>query len=96
MRTSASACSIRIDPTALSPGVHYAEIRAIDVDRPSDGPIITVPVTVIRPVMAEDAAVPSCRKLGVLQPGEWSRASMLPSDLLHALWAAVSPSIYEM
>lgn len=41
---------IRVDPTGLEPGPHYAEIQGFDASRPDRGPIFRVPITVIRPL----------------------------------------------
>ena len=40
---------VRIDPTELPEGVHYAEILGFDTRSPERGPIFRLPVTVIRP-----------------------------------------------
>ena len=40
---------VRVDPTQLPKGVHYAEIRGFDATSPERGPIFRIPVTVIRP-----------------------------------------------
>lgn len=39
---------IRIDPTELPPGAHYAEVVAIDADRPERGVLAKYPITVLR------------------------------------------------
>lgn len=39
---------IRIDPTELHPGAHYAEVVATDADRPERGPLARYPITVLR------------------------------------------------
>lgn len=39
-----------VDPTALPPGAHYAEVRGYDAANPSGGPIFRVPVSVLRPL----------------------------------------------
>jgi tripeptidyl-peptidase II len=41
--------SVRIDPTKLASGVHFAEITASDVQTDSGGPVFRIPITVIRP-----------------------------------------------
>lgn len=40
---------IRVDPTRLPPGAHYAEVQGFDAEDPTRGPIFRVPVTVIIP-----------------------------------------------
>jgi tripeptidyl-peptidase-2 len=40
---------IKIDPTHLPTGVHYAEIRGYDAASPERGPLFRVPITVVRP-----------------------------------------------
>ncbi len=40
---------VRLDPTGLAPGVHFAEITGFDPVLPDRGPLFRVPVTVIRP-----------------------------------------------
>ncbi len=40
---------IRVDPTKLDTGVHYAEIVGLDAARPDRGPLFHVPITVVRP-----------------------------------------------
>jgi len=44
---------IRVDPTRLPPGAHYAEIRGYDSTSPERGPLFRVPITVIRPEQIE-------------------------------------------
>ncbi|MGH7128057.1 MAG: tripeptidyl peptidase II, partial [Planctomycetaceae bacterium] len=41
--------SVRVDPTQLEPGAHYAELRGLDAGRPERGPLFRLPITVIRP-----------------------------------------------
>ncbi len=39
---------IRVDPTGLGAGAHFAEILAMDADRPERGPIARYPITVMK------------------------------------------------
>jgi len=48
MQQGGRRVDVRVDPTRLSKGAHYAEIRGFDATRPDRGPIFRVPVTVIR------------------------------------------------
>ncbi|WIA34935.1 hypothetical protein OEZ86_013218 [Tetradesmus obliquus] len=40
---------LRVDPTALPPGLHYGEVLAINPDQDWRGPLFRVPVTVVKP-----------------------------------------------
>ncbi|WIA14765.1 hypothetical protein OEZ85_003250 [Tetradesmus obliquus] len=40
---------LRVDPTALLPGLHYGEVLAINPDQEWRGPLFRVPVTVVKP-----------------------------------------------
>jgi tripeptidyl-peptidase-2 len=40
---------LRVDPTALPPGLHYAEVLAVNPDQEWRGPLFRVPVTVVKP-----------------------------------------------
>lgn len=53
MYHEARSFEIRVDPTRLPPGVHYAEIQATEVPEVGGGPAFRVPVTVVRPDRVE-------------------------------------------
>lgn len=40
--------SVQVDPTGLEPGVHFAEIIGYDDRNPDRGPLVRIPVTVVR------------------------------------------------
>ncbi|KAF6251901.1 subtilase family-domain-containing protein [Scenedesmus sp. NREL 46B-D3] len=40
---------LRVDPTALPAGLHYAEVLAVNPDQEWRGPLFRVPVTVVKP-----------------------------------------------
>ncbi|MEO1535593.1 MAG: S8 family serine peptidase, partial [Planctomycetota bacterium] len=47
--------TVRVDPTELEPGAHFAEILAFDDAHPERGPMFTFPVTVIKGIeLSED------------------------------------------
>lgn len=41
---------LKVDPTMLPEGVHYAAVEGYDANNPGRGPLFTLPVTVIRPI----------------------------------------------
>ncbi len=49
--------SVRVDPTKLSSGLHYAEVQAFDSAHPEKGPIFRVPVTVTKPHDPQNSSV---------------------------------------
>lgn len=46
---------VLVDPTGLEPGVHVAEIRGYDARSPERGPLVRIPVTVVRGEEVGDA-----------------------------------------
>lgn len=42
--------AVKVDPTNLEPGVHYAEVRAVEAGQEWRGPVARVPVTVCIPL----------------------------------------------
>ncbi len=40
--------TVRVDPTGLEPGAHFAQILAYDDQHPERGPMFTMPVTVVK------------------------------------------------
>ena len=44
---------VRLEVSSLAPGVHYAEIEAIDAADAARGPLFSLPVTVVVPHAAE-------------------------------------------
>jgi tripeptidyl-peptidase-2 len=64
---------IRVDPTDLPVGVHYAELRGYDAGCPERGPVFRLPITVIRPLpLSEDEEFTWRETLG-FEPGQIER-----------------------
>jgi tripeptidyl-peptidase II len=40
--------SVLVDPTAVEPGAHFAEVRGIDPEHPERGPLFRLPVTLLK------------------------------------------------
>ncbi len=68
VNASGGGFPVRIHPKTLGAGVHEALIRAIDPDRPEEGPVLEVPVTAIRPAPLDADA--RFRDVVTIQPGE--------------------------
>ena len=65
--------SIEVDPTALDPGVHFAEVLGFDAKSSSSGPLFRVPVTVCRPIELTAADGWSVTERRTYDPGEIQR-----------------------
>ncbi len=75
---------IRVDPTELDPGVHFAEVVGIDEASPDCGSVFRLPVTVIIPEYIDNEAKAWRKKLS-LRPGKLQRNFIaVPRD---ATWA---------
>lgn len=48
--------SVRIDPSGLPQGLHFAEVTGTDMNRPWRGPVFRIPVTVIKPTVLPPGA----------------------------------------
>ena len=80
---------VRVDPEALDPGVHTAEVLAYDADAPARGPVFRIPVTVVRTIEpeAEDDGL-YWREIVALTSGEIQRRFIeIPEG---ATWAELS------
>ncbi|CAD5234905.1 unnamed protein product [Bursaphelenchus xylophilus] len=51
LTNQSSNFQLRVDPTKLPIGCHYAEIHGVDTDNPQSGPLFKVPITIIKPVI---------------------------------------------
>ncbi len=84
---------VRVDPTRLEPGLHYAEIRGFDSDDPERGPLFRIPVTVIQPRPVDAEAVPHWNSRLRFQPGQIARRFLaVPPG---ATWADVRISMVD-
>ncbi|MCA8995232.1 MAG: tripeptidyl peptidase II, partial [Planctomycetaceae bacterium] len=74
--------SVQVDPTDLDPGVHFAEILGFDLLYADRGPLVRIPVTVVRSVSAKNNSVSWTAKTN---SGEVVRKFVnVPSDALSA------------
>ncbi|CAI5948872.1 unnamed protein product [Closterium sp. NIES-65] len=64
---------VRVDPSSLSPGLHYAELRAIDTANEWQGALFRIPITVVKPLVLPNPALPHRFPFGMLQPGDVHR-----------------------
>lgn len=73
------AVSIFVDPRNLPTGVHVEFVRVFDTSRPKSlGPIVQIPVTVVRPVVVPHGTVSLDLGTLVLEPGERRRKFIVP------------------
>ncbi len=61
---------VRIDPTGLEPGSHFAEVHVYQAEDPDAGPIATLPVTVLRTVNFDQSNDWTLEERVVFAPGE--------------------------
>lgn len=60
MHHSGRSFEVHVDPTGLTPGLHYAEVLGCSVDQEEwQGPMFRMPVTVVVPLQVRSAAL-SC------------------------------------
>ncbi|MDG2201033.1 MAG: S8 family serine peptidase [Phycisphaerales bacterium] len=64
---------VRVDPTGLEPGNHFAEVLIFDASESNAGPIARLPVTVLRPVHLEQENDWTMEERVVFAPGEIRR-----------------------
>ncbi|CAI7931005.1 unnamed protein product, partial [Closterium sp. NIES-54] len=64
---------VRVDPSSLPPGLHYAELRAIDTANEWQGALFRIPITVVKPLVLPNPALPHRFHFGMLQPGDVHR-----------------------
>lgn len=76
---------IRVDPTDLPPGAHYAEIRGYDSSSPERGPVFRLPITVIRPVEVRNEGGPTWQESIHFEPGYEERHFLVVPE--GATWA---------
>jgi len=80
--------SVKVDPTGLPPGVHYAEVQAFDTLSPQRGFIFSVPITVVKPELVnEDSDFTVENEKKAYKPGEMVRRFFQVPD--NATWAEI-------
>lgn len=53
-KSSFLLCSVIVDPTNLSEGLHYYEVYGIDCKAPWRGPLFRIPVTITKPKVVKN------------------------------------------
>ncbi len=81
---------VEVDPRGLPPGLHAAEIRIFEDGTTDRGPLVQIPVTVIRP--HADGAANFSQELA-LTPGQVTRHFLVPPD--GATWMDVHVTLHE-
>eukprot|EP00808_Paulinella_micropora_P028965 g4430.t1 len=101
MNSDGREFSIRVDPTQLAPGTHFAEVLGFDSEfsEKERGPLFRVPITVCKPVPASSAVTcpPAALSLPP-EPDDSSVVTMYPLPALQqgaAAVAAVPPHLYD-
>ena len=90
--TSAGASfEVRVDPTGMPPGVHFAEVQGHDPERPERGPVFRVPVTVAKTTPLGDDQPGSLR--GTCEPGPGALERLFVAAPEGAAWADLRLSI---
>lgn len=74
---------IRVDPSRLDAGLHYAEIRGYDAAQPRRGPLFRVPITVIKPEETDESG--DFLTEGAFEPGQVNRSFVTVPE--GATWA---------
>ncbi|KAG0430430.1 hypothetical protein HPB47_022708, partial [Ixodes persulcatus] len=79
---------VKVDPTGLPPGAHYAAVQAIDVSSPQKGAVFDIPITVVKPRRLTERDGYELRAKGVtLKPGVMQREFVVvPTG---ATWASL-------
>lgn len=80
--------SIKIDPTHLTPGVHYTSIEGYDTSCPEKGALFSIPITVIQPFKFQSEDLPYL---------EWKKVTFKPNTIQrhfiyvpgHATWGVL-------
>ena len=82
--------SIKVDPTRLPPGVHYAEICGYDSTSPERGPLFRLPITVVRPQPLEDMAAQG-RGHATVEDYAWQETLSFQPEHIERRFLAVPP-----
>ena len=86
--------AVRLDPSGLPPGAHFARVQAVDAGDPGRGPLFSLPISVIVP---HAHALPAVALADAIESGEATAAvSMADADVAGELAVPTSPAALKL
>ena len=78
LANSARRINVKVDPTQLEAGLHYAELTGTDPAHPERGPLVRLPITVVIPeqpdgTLLENGSHPEKRRIDPAFPHRTGR-----------------------